>query len=109
MKNNKQSKELNDKIKIIERYYNNLINYFKHFDTELLDSDLLSMLERAIEKAKAWDIFKAKCSKGAKVACSNLSKKERIERARQAGYANAKRIEKEKQRKRQNQINKHRI
>lgn len=106
MKNSKQLKELSDKIDEIKKQYvfiySDFCQYLKYDKDKALFSEI-------IEKAEAWDIFKAKCSKGAKVACSNLSKKERIERARQAGCANAKRIEKEKQRKRQNQINKHRI
>lgn len=106
MKNSKQSKELSDKIERLNDYYDDLT---LHLDLLQYKPILREELLKVLDKAKAWDIFKAKCSKGAKVACSNLSKKERIERARQAGNANAKRIEKEKQRKHQNQINKHRI
>lgn len=96
MKANKQTQELEQAITLIERYYNNLINYFKHFNTELLDDELLDMLEKTVDKAKAWDIFRAKCAKGAKVGASNLSKKERIDRARHASLSKTNKAQKEK-------------
>ena len=109
MKNNKQMQELKVQIEIIEKYYNNFINYFKHFDTETLDADILTLLENALNKAKAWDIFRAKCCKGGKVASKNLSKKERIERAKTANKAKQAKAQKEKERRKQNQIAKHRL
>ena len=109
MKNNKQTQELTEKIAIIERYYNNLFNYLKDFNSELLDFDLLTLLENAIDKAKAWDIFKAKCGQGGRKASKNLNKKQRIDRARNANKAKQAKAQKENERRHQRQIDKHRI
>ena len=104
MKNNKQTQELSDKITQIEAYYSELLENFITIEGETLDE-----LTETLDKAKAWDIFKAKCGKGGKVASKNLSKKERIERARTANKAKQAKAQKEKDRKRRNQIAKHRI
>lgn len=81
MKNNKQTQELTDKIKGIEKTYNVLRCFFLECDWS---NENINALDEVLTKAKAWDIFKAKCGKGGKVASKNLSKKERIERARKA-------------------------
>lgn len=81
MRTNKQTQELSDKIAQIECFYNNLHNYF---NACLTKSDLLDKIGETLDKAKAWDVYRAKCGKGGKVAGKNLSKKERIERARKA-------------------------
>lgn len=103
MKANKQTQELTNKIAQIESYYNN------YFNACLTKSDLLDKIGETLDKAKAWDIFKAKCGKGGKVASKNLSKKQRIDRARNANKAKQAKAQKEKDRKRKNQIAKHRI
>lgn len=106
MKNNKQTQELSDKITQIEAYYSELLENFINYTIE---GETLDELTETLDKAKAWDIFKAKCGKGGKVASKNLSKKERIERARTANKAKQAKAQKEKDRKRRNQIAKHRI
>lgn len=81
MKNNKQTQELENKLLFIDEKYQSILEYFG----ELLDDGYqMHLLDDIIVKAKAWDIYRAKCGKGGKVASKNLSKKERIERARKA-------------------------
>lgn len=105
MKNNKQFKDLSDKIEQIELYYNDLMERFTNHN---INDVTLDELTETLDKAKAWDIFKAKCANGAKVGASNMSKKERIDRAKHASDAKKLKVEKEKERKRLNQIAKHR-
>lgn len=101
MKSNKQAQELSAKIAQIEAYYDELLRIFANCSIE---GKTLDELTETLDKAKAWDIFRAKCAKGAKVASGNLSRKERIDRARKASQAKTIKAEKEKARKEMDRI-----
>ena len=106
MRNNKQTQELSEKISQIELYYSDLLQNFIDYTIE---GETLHELTETLDKAKAWDIFRAKCEKGGKVASKHLSKKERIERAKTANKAKQAKAQKEKERRKRNQIAKHRL
>ena len=91
MKANKQAQELSAKIAQIEAYYNELLYIFTNCTIE---GKSFAELVQTLDKAKAWDIFRAKCAKGAKVASGNLSRKERIDRAKKASQAKAEKAQK---------------
>lgn len=74
--------ELGEKIGRINEHYEEICSFLITFDAG--NSLYVEIVEEITEKAKAWDIFKAKCGKGGKVSSKNLSKKERIDRARKA-------------------------
>jgi hypothetical protein len=101
MKQSKQAQELAQTIDQLNAYYDDLVLYL-----DLLQDkpNLRGELMKVLDKAKAWDIFRAKCAKGAKVASGNLSRKERIDRARKASHAKSIKAEKEKARKELNRI-----
>lgn len=105
MKETKQAQELAQTIERINAYYDDLLERFTNHN---IYDVTLDELTETLDKAKAWDIFKAKCANGAKVGASNMSKKERIDRAKHASDAKKLKQEKEKERKRLNQIAKHR-
>ena len=90
----------------IKQFYDEKLETFKNCTIE---GETLQELTELLEKAKAWDIFKAKCEHGGRKASKNLSKKQRIDRARNANKAKQAKAEKEKERKHQRQIDKHRI
>lgn len=93
MKVNKQTQELEARLEQLNAYYEDLSLHLDLLqDKAILRQELLKVLE----KAKAWDIFRAKCAKGAKVGASNLSKKERIDRARHASLSKGNKAQKEK-------------
>lgn len=101
MKANKQAQELTEKLAQIEEHYSKIWWVFANCSIE---GKTLDELTETLDKAKAWDIFRAKCAKGAKVASANLSRKERIDRARKASNAKTIKAQKEKARKESNRI-----
>lgn len=103
MKASKQTQELNEKLAQIDEHYSKLWWLFVNCSIE---GKTLHELTETLDKAKAWDIFRAKCAKGAKVASGNLSRKQRIDRARKASHAKTIKAEKEKARKESNRIKK---
>lgn len=101
MKVNKQTQELEATLERLNAYYDDLALHLELLqDKTILRDELI----KTLDKAKAWDIFRAKCAKGAKVASANLSRKERIDRARKASQAKTEKAQKEKARKELNRI-----
>ena len=102
--------ELENRIDEINAYY---LDYYMNTRAKMLERGFslaeCDALMEVFTKANDFDVFKAKCSKGAKHASRNMSKKQRIDRARAASDAKKKKAEKEKARRHQAQIDKHRI
>jgi hypothetical protein len=83
----------------IEEYYNGLINDIHKINSIIYDSESLTIdkqldiglisheLEKAIDKAKLYDLMRLKCSQAGKKAARNMTQKERTERARRASKA----------------------
>ena len=90
----------------IEQEYNEVIERLENSFIEPIETHALI---EVLKKAKAWDIFKAKCGQGGRKASKNLNKKQRIDRARNANKAKQAKAQKEKERRHQRQIDKHRI
>ena len=104
------NEELSKRIDDINAYY---LDYYMETRRKMLAYgfalDEVEKLQNVFTKANDFDIFKAKCGKGGKQASENLSKKQRIDRARLANTVKARKAQKEKERKHQRQIDKHRI
>lgn len=77
-----------DIIKAIYRKF--CTSYYIDMDDIKLTYDWLKDIEKAIDKAMLYDIEKLKRSQGGKKSSKNMTKTERIARARKAGSAKKK-------------------